>query len=111
MKIADALDDSEEQRFLNRIHRITCREIRDEIIARTGETYLSLANGFPKNYIETKVGWDELGIKTTEECYTHFESGRPKLLSHESKNFIVSAIDVRSSSSRKVAREISEKTS
>ena len=54
------LNDSEEQRLLDRLHCITYREIRDEMISRTDD--LSLSNGFPKNYTVTKVGYDELGL-------------------------------------------------
>lgn len=35
------LHDSEEQRFVDRIRCITYREIRDEMIARAGDSFIS----------------------------------------------------------------------
>ena len=49
------LNDSGEQRFLDRTRCMTYSEIR--------ETHLSLDSGFLKNYIATKAGHDELVIK------------------------------------------------
>ena len=39
--MAGVLNDSEEQRFLDRIRCITYREIRDEMIAKTGDSFIT----------------------------------------------------------------------
>jgi hypothetical protein len=39
--MAGVLNDSEEQRFLDRIRCITYREIRDEMITRTGDSFIT----------------------------------------------------------------------
>ena len=39
--MANLLHDSEEQRFVDRICCVTYREIRDEMIARTGESIIT----------------------------------------------------------------------
>ena len=79
------------------------------MIAGTGDSFIT------RQWIYKKLYRDENWIrrtwnKTTEECYTQFGSGRPKTLSQKSENIIASAIGARDSSSRKVAREILEKT-
>jgi len=48
--------------------------------------------------------------KTIEECYTQFGSGRPEILSQDSKDIITSASGIKNSSCRKVTREIFRKT-
>ncbi len=88
------LNDSEEQRFLDRIRCITYCEIRDEMIARTGNSFIT------RQWISEKLRHDESWVqrnwnKTIEECYTQFGSGRPQILSQESKNIITSASGVR----------------
>ena len=103
------VNDSEKQRFLDRIRCITYREIRDEMIARTEDSFIT------RQWISEKLGRSESWVqrnwnKITEECYTQFGSGRPQILSEVSKNIIASASGVRGSSCRKVAREILEKT-
>jgi transposase len=107
--MAGVLNDSEEQRFLYRIRCITYREMRDEMIARTGNSFIT------RKWISEKLRRDETWVqrnwnKTTEECYTQFGGGRPQKLSQESKDIVASSSGVRSSSYRKVAREILEKT-
>jgi transposase len=107
--MAGVLNDSEEQRFLDRIRCITYREMRDEMIARTGNSFIT------RKWISEKLRRDETWVqrnwnKTTEECYTQFGGGRPQKLSQESKDIVASSSGVRSSSCRKVAREILEKT-
>ncbi|CAF3440627.1 unnamed protein product, partial [Rotaria sp. Silwood2] len=107
--MAGVLNDSEEQRFLDRIRCITYREIRDEMIARTGDSFIT------RRWISEKPRRSERWVqqhwnKTTEECYTQFGSGRPEILSQDSKDIITSASDIRGRSSRKVTREILEKT-
>ena len=52
---------------------------------RERETHLSPPKRFSKNYIMTKVGYDEVGIKTTEEDYIQFVTGRCEIFSQESK--------------------------
>lgn len=99
------LPDTEEQRFVDRIRCITYREIRDEMIARTGDTFIS------REWISEKLHRSEDWVrrtwnKTVEECYTQFGGGRPQVLSQESRNIVASASGVRSSGSRKVAREV-----
>jgi hypothetical protein len=39
--MANLLHDSEEQRFVDRIRCITYREIRDEMIATTGDSFIT----------------------------------------------------------------------
>lgn len=39
--MANLLHDSEEQRFVDRIHCITYREICDEMISATGSTFIT----------------------------------------------------------------------
>ena len=39
--MADVLNDSEEQPLLDKIRRMTYREMRDEIIARTGDSFIT----------------------------------------------------------------------
>ena len=107
--MAGVLNGTEEQRFLDRIRCFTYREIRDEMIVRIGGSFIT------RQWISEKLHRDESWVRRTwnrtiEECYTQFRSGRPKILSEESKNIITSASGVRSNSSRKVAREIFEKT-
>ena len=107
--MATVLHDTEEQRFVDRIRCLTYREIRDEMIARTGDSFIS------RQWISEKLrrseGWVRRAWnKTVEECYTQFGGGRPQVLSQESKNIIASASGIRSNSSRKVAKEILEKT-
>ena len=103
------LNDSEERRLSDRIRGMSYCETRDEMIARTGDLFIT------RQWISEKLHRDESGVrrtwtKTTEECYTRFGSGRPKILSQEGKNIVASASGVRGNSSRKIAREILEKT-
>jgi transposase len=107
--MATVLHDTEEQRFVDRIRCITYREIHDEMIARTGDSFIS------RQWISEKLHRSEDWVrrtwnKTVEECYTQFGGGRTQVLSQESKNIIASASGIRSNSSRKVARKILEKT-
>ncbi len=107
--MAGLLYDSEEQRFVDRIRCITYREIRDEMITSTGGSFIT------RQWISEKLRRSERWVKqhwnnTIEECYTQFGGGRPHVLSQESKNIITSASGVRGNSSRKIAREILEKT-
>jgi transposase len=107
--MAGVLNDSEEQRFLDRIHCITYREIRDEMIARTGDSFIT------RRWISEKLRRSERWVqehwnKTTEECYTQFGSGRPEILSQDSKDIITSASGIKNSSCRKVTREIFRRT-
>ena len=79
------------------------------MIARTGDSFIT------RQWISEKRRRDESWVrrtwnKTIEECNTQFGTGRPKILSQESKNIIASANGFRDSSSGKVAREILEKT-
>ena len=102
--MAGVLNDSEEQRLLDRTRRMTYREIRDEIISRTGNSFVG------GQWISEKVHRGESWVrriwnKTTEECYTQFGNGGPKILSQESKNMSASVNGVSCSSSRKVAKE------
>ena len=46
--MASAPNDSEEQRFLDRIRCMTCHEIRNEMIARTGDSFLHSSMNFRK---------------------------------------------------------------
>ena len=83
---------------------MTYLEIRDETIARVGDSFIirqSISKKSHRDESWVRRTWN----KTTEECYTQFGSARPKILSQESKNMIASASNVRSSSSRKVAKE------
>ena len=103
------LHDTEEQRFVDRIRCLTYREIRDEMIARTRDLFIN------RQWISEKPHRSEDWVrrtwnKTVEECYTQFVDGRSQVLSQENKNMIASASGIRSNSSRKVAREILEKT-
>lgn len=107
--MAGVLHDSEEQRIVDRIRCITYREIRDEIIARTGGSFIT------REWISERLRRSEDWVrrtwnKTIEECYTQFGSGRPQVLSQESKDIITSASGVRNSGSRRVARDILERT-
>ncbi|CAF3703691.1 unnamed protein product [Rotaria sp. Silwood1] len=107
--MANVLYDNEEQRIIDRIRCITYREIRDEMIARTGDSFIS------RQWISEKLHRSEDWVrrtwnKTVDECYTQFGSGRPQVLSQESKNIIASASGIRSKSCRKLAREVLEKT-
>ncbi|CAF3606508.1 unnamed protein product [Rotaria sp. Silwood1] len=107
--MAGVLNDSEEQRFWVRIRCITYREIRDEMIAITGDSFIT------RRWISEKLRRSERWVqqhwnKTTEECYTQFGSGRPEILSQDSKDITTSASGIRGRSSRKVTREILEKT-
>ncbi|CAF3863544.1 unnamed protein product [Rotaria sp. Silwood1] len=107
--MAGVLNDSEEQRFWVRIRCITYREIRDEMIAITGDSFIT------RRWISEKLRRSERWVqqhwnKTTEECYTQFGSGRPEILSQDSKDIITSASGIRGRSSRKVTRELLEKT-
>ena len=38
------------------------------------ETHLSLVNEFPENYIVTKVGYDELGVKLLKHVIRSLEA-------------------------------------
>ena len=83
---------------------MTYHEIQYEIIARTGDSFIT------RQWISEKLHRDESWVrrtcnKTTEECYTQFGSDRPQIFSQESKNITA----CRGSSSRKLAREILEK--
>ena len=51
--MAGDLNDSEEQRFLDRIRCITYREIRDEMIARTEDSFIT------RQWISEKLGRTE----------------------------------------------------
>ena len=107
--MAGVLNDSEEQRFLDRIRCITYREIRDEMIARTGDSCIT------RRWISEKLRRSERWVqehwnKTTEECYTQFGSGRPEILSQDTKDIITSASGIKNSSCRKVRREIFRRT-
>ena len=79
------------------------------MIARTRDSFIT------RQWISKTLHRDESWVrrtrnKTTEECYTQFGSGQPKIFSQESKNIIASASGIRGSSSRKVARYILKKT-
>jgi len=107
--MANLLHDSEDQRFVDRIRCITYREIRDQMIATTGDSFIT------RQWISEKLRRSEDWVrrswnKTCEECYTQFHGGRPQMLSQEGKNVISSASGVSGNSSRKVAKEILEKT-
>lgn len=107
--MANLLHDSEEQRIVDRIRCITYREIRDEMIATTGESFITrswISERLRRSEDWVRRNWN----KTIDECYTQFGNGRPQVLSQESKDVISSASGVRGNSSRKVAREILEKT-
>jgi hypothetical protein len=82
--MATVLHAIEEQQFVDRIRYITYREIRDEMIARTGDSFIS------RQWISEKLHRSEDWVrrtwnKTVDECYTEFGSGRPQMLSQESK--------------------------
>ena len=103
--MANLLNDSEEQRFIDRIRCVTYREICDEMIARTGDSIIT------RQWISEKLRRSEDWVrrnwnKTIEECYTEFGSGRPQVLTQGSKNIVAAASGVRNSSCRRVAREI-----
>jgi hypothetical protein len=107
--MASLLHDSEEQRFVDRVRCITYREIRDEMIELTGNSFIT------RQWISKKLRRSEDWVtrhwnNTVEECYTQFGTGQPHVLSQKSKNIISSASGVRGSSSRNVARAILEKT-
>ncbi|CAF3860747.1 unnamed protein product [Rotaria sp. Silwood1] len=75
--MANVLYDNEEQRIIDRIRCITYREIRDEMIARTGDSFIS------RQWISEKLHRSEDWVrrtwnKTVDECYTQFGSGRPQ---------------------------------
>ncbi|CAF1368481.1 unnamed protein product [Rotaria magnacalcarata] len=79
------------------------------MIARTEDSFIT------RRWISEKLRRSERWVqqhwnKTTEECYTQFGSGRPEILTQDSKNIITSANGISGSSCRKVTREISEKT-
>ena len=79
------------------------------MIARTEDSFIT------RQWISKTLHRDESWVrrtwnKTTEECYTQFGSGQPKISSQESKNIIASASGIRGSSSRKVARDSLKKT-
>ncbi|CAF2909811.1 unnamed protein product [Rotaria sp. Silwood2] len=107
--MANLLYDSEEERFIDKIRCVTYREIRDEMIARTGESIIT------RHWISEKLRRSDNWVrhnwnKTIEECYTEFGSGRPQVLTQESKNVVALASSFRNSSCRRVARAILEKT-
>ena len=106
--MANLLHDSEDQRFVDRIRCITYREIRDQMIATTGDSFIT------RQWISEKLRRSEDWVrrnwnKTSEECYTQFHGGRPQMLSEEGKHVISSASGVSGNSSQKVAKEILEK--
>ncbi|CAF3271952.1 unnamed protein product [Rotaria sp. Silwood2] len=78
--MASLLHDSEEQRFVDRIRCITYREIRDEMIATIGNSFIT------RQWISEKLRRSEDWVrrhwnKTTEECYRQYGRGRPQVLS------------------------------
>ena len=107
--MANLLHDSEEQRIVDRIRCVTYREIRNEMIATTGDSFITrpwISERLRRSEDWVRRNWN----KTIEECYTQFGGGRPQVLSQESKDVTSSAGGVRGNSTRKVAREILEKT-
>ncbi|CAF4776505.1 unnamed protein product, partial [Rotaria sp. Silwood2] len=75
--MANLLYDSEEQQFVDRIRCVTYREIRDEMISRTGDSIIT------RHWISEKLRRSEDWVrrnwnKTIEKCYTEFGSGRPQ---------------------------------
>ncbi|CAF4138404.1 unnamed protein product, partial [Rotaria sp. Silwood2] len=107
--MANLLYDSEDERFVDRIRCVTYREIRDEMIERTGDSIIT------RHWISEKLRRRDNWVrrnwnKTIEECYTEFGSGRPQVLTQESKSIVASASSFRNSSCRRVASEILEKT-
>ncbi len=55
--MAGVLNGSEEQRFLDRIRCITYREIRDEVIARTRNSFIT------RKWISEKLHRDETWVQ------------------------------------------------
>ena len=98
------LHDSGEQRFFDGIRCITCHKVRNEMIARTGNS--SLANGLSKDYIVMKVGYDGLGIKLLKNVTHSLEVVDQRYSLNRAKTSSL----VKSPRSRKVAGEILEKT-
>ena len=93
---------------MDRIRCIPYREIRDKMIATTGNS--SITRQLISEKLRRSEDWVKRhSNKTTEEYYTQFGRVRPPILSQESKNIITSASGIRRSGSRKVAREILEK--
>ena len=95
--MANLLHDSEEQRFVDRIRCVIYREIRDELIARTGDSIITrpwISEKLRRSEDWVRQNWN----KSIEECYTQFGSGRPQVLNQESRNIISSASGVKSSS-------------
>ena len=63
------LNDSEEQRSLDRIYYMSYREIRDKMIAKTGDSLII------RQWISEKLHHDKSSVphtwnKAAEECYT-----------------------------------------
>ena len=68
--MATVLRDTEEQRFVDRIRCLTYREIRDETIARTGDSFIN------RQWISEKLHRnEELGIKQSKNAIHNLEVG------------------------------------